>query len=72
MTLLHVSSSTAVARHRSTTLTPADDDRRQCEQMSEISIFTSVNDEIGEIIMADVNTRIREVTASSGAPSSSG
>ena len=36
-------------------LTPTEDNRRQCERMLELSIFTAVNDEIGEIIVADVN-----------------
>ena len=68
MTLLHVF---LIHRYRASSvhyLTPTDDNRRQCERMSEIGIFTSVNDEIGEIIVADVNAdTIRQVTGSSGA-----
>ena len=36
-------------------LTPTEDNRHQCERMLELGIFTAVNDEIGEIIVADVD-----------------
>jgi len=36
-------------------LTPTDDNKRQTEGMRARGIFTSVNDEVGEIIVADVN-----------------
>ncbi|MGQ0607479.1 MAG: isocitrate lyase ICL2 [Chloroflexota bacterium] len=50
-------------------LTPTEDNRRQCERMLELSIFTAVNDEIGEIIVADVDAESvrRLVTADSDA-----
>ncbi|MEO8510514.1 MAG: isocitrate lyase ICL2 [Chloroflexota bacterium] len=35
-------------------LTPTDDNRAQCERMRELGIFEAVNDEIGQIIVADV------------------
>ena len=55
MTLLHLF---LVHRYRAASvhyLTPTNDNRRQCERMAEIGIFASVNDEVGEIIVADVN-----------------
>ena len=55
MTLLHLF---LIHRYRAASahyLTPTDDNRRQCERMAEIGIFGSVNDEVGEIIVADVN-----------------
>ena len=36
-------------------LTPTDDNRRQTERMKHRGIFSAVNDEVGEIIVADVN-----------------
>jgi isocitrate lyase len=36
-------------------LTPNDDNRLQCESMLRLGIFEAVNDEVGEIIVADVN-----------------
>jgi isocitrate lyase len=67
MTLMHVF---LIHRYRASSvhyLTPTDDNRRQCERMTEIGIFSSVNDEIGEIIVADVNAdTIRDVTSSDG------
>jgi isocitrate lyase len=38
-------------------LTPTDDNRRQCERMLERGIFEAVNDEVGEIIVAEVDRR---------------
>jgi isocitrate/methylisocitrate lyase len=37
-------------------LTPTDDNRRQCERMLELGIFSAVNDEVGDIIVADIGT----------------
>ena len=57
MTLLHLF---LVHRYRAASvhyLTPTNDNRRQCERMAEIGIFGSVNDEVGEIIVADVNAQ---------------
>jgi isocitrate lyase len=39
-------------------LTPSDDNRRQCESMLKLGIFEAVNDEVGEIIVADVNAAV--------------
>jgi isocitrate lyase len=39
-------------------LTPSDDNRRQCESMLKLGIFKTVNDEVGEIIVADVNATV--------------
>ena len=39
-------------------LTPSDDNRRQCESMLKFGIFETVNDEVGEIIVADVNATV--------------
>jgi len=48
-------------------LTPTADNRRQCERMLELGIFRAVNDEIGEIIVADVNAdAIRELVMTDG------
>jgi isocitrate/methylisocitrate lyase len=54
MTLLHLF---LVHRYRAASvhyLTPTDDNRRQCERMEAMGIFSAVNDEVGEIIVADV------------------
>jgi isocitrate lyase len=39
-------------------LTPSDDNRRQCESMLKLGIFEAINDEVGEIIVADVNAAV--------------
>jgi isocitrate lyase len=55
MTLLHLF---LLHRYRATSihfLTPTDDNRRQCERLSARGIFRSVSDEVGEIIVADVD-----------------
>lgn len=45
-------------------LTPTDDNHRQTDGMKKRGIFSSVNDEVGEIIVADVNKeRIEELVA---------
>jgi isocitrate lyase len=36
-------------------LTPTDDNRHQCERMQALGIFDAVNDEVGEIIVAEVS-----------------
>jgi isocitrate lyase len=36
-------------------LTPTDDNHRQAEHMKALGIYSAVNDEVGEIIVADVN-----------------
>jgi isocitrate lyase len=55
MTLLHLF---LIHRYRAAAihyLTPTDDNRRQCERMLAFGIFESVNDEVGEIIVAEVS-----------------
>jgi isocitrate lyase len=55
MTLLHLF---LIHRYRASAvhyLTPTEDNRRQAQRMAELGIFKSVNDEVGEIIVADVN-----------------
>ena len=43
-------------------LTPTDDNHRQTERMKALSIFGAVNDEVGEIIVADVDKeRVRQL-----------
>ena len=43
-------------------LTPTDDNRRQTERMKHHGLFSAVNDEVGEIIVADVSKeRIRQL-----------
>jgi isocitrate lyase len=58
MTLLHLF---LIHRYRASAvhyLTPTDDNRRQGQRMVDLGIFRSVNDEVGEIIVADVNAPI--------------
>ncbi|MEP6680607.1 MAG: isocitrate lyase ICL2 [Chloroflexota bacterium] len=55
MTLLHLF---LIHRYEAASvhyLTPSDDNRRQCESMLKLGIFQAVNDEVGQIIVADVN-----------------
>jgi len=65
MTLLHLF---LIHRYRIFSvhyLTPTDDNRRQTEGMKAMGIFDAVNDEVGEIIVADVNSgRIQELLGS--------
>lgn len=54
MTLLHLF---LMHRYRAAAihyLTPTDDNRRQCERMLAFGIFDAVNDEVGEIIVAEI------------------
>jgi isocitrate lyase len=45
-------------------LTPTEDNQRQTEGMKGMGIFDTVNDEVGEIIVADVNSeRVQELLA---------
>ena len=49
-------------------LTPTEDNRHQSERMAALGIFGAVNDEVGEIIVADVNPEvIRGLVAKDGA-----
>jgi len=49
-------------------LTPTDDNQRQAARMKDRGIYSSVHNEIGEIIVADVNAaRIQELLAPDGA-----
>jgi isocitrate lyase len=55
MTLLHLF---LIQRYRATSihyLTPTDDNRAQAERMRAIGIFSAVKDEVGEIIVADID-----------------
>jgi isocitrate lyase len=55
MTLLHLF---LIHRYRAAAihyLTPTDDNRRQCERMRAFGIFSAVNDEVGEIIVAEIS-----------------
>jgi isocitrate lyase len=55
MTLMHLF---LMHRYRAASvhyLTPTEDNRRQCERMREIGLFTSVADEVGDIIVAEVD-----------------
>jgi isocitrate lyase len=55
MTLMHLF---LIHRYRASAihyLTPTDDNRRQCERMLALGIFQAVNDEVGDIIVADVS-----------------
>ncbi|HEY8921382.1 MAG TPA: isocitrate lyase ICL2 [Candidatus Limnocylindria bacterium] len=58
MTLLHLF---LIHRYRASAvhyLTPTEDNRRQGQRMLELGIFKSVNDEVGEIIVADVDAAV--------------
>jgi isocitrate lyase len=45
-------------------VTPTDDNEHQTEKMKEQGLFTDVNTEVGQIIVADVNaTRVAELLA---------
>ena len=45
-------------------LTPTDDNKRQTEGMKRHEIFSAVNDEVGQIIVADVNKeRVKTLAA---------
>ncbi len=58
MTLLHLF---LIYRYEAASvhyLTPSDDNRRQCESMLKLGIFEAANDEVGEIIVADVNAAV--------------
>jgi len=55
MTLLHVF---LIHRYRAAAihyLTPTDDNHRQCESLQRLGIFERTYDEVGAIIVADVN-----------------
>jgi len=62
MTLIHLF---LIHRYKSVSvhyLTPTDDNHRQTEGMKAMGIFDEVNDEVGQIIVADVNTgRVQEL-----------
>jgi isocitrate lyase len=68
MTLLHLF---LIHRYRIASVhyvSPTDDNHRQTERMKAMGIFDQVQDEIGQIIVADVNSaRIQELLASDGA-----
>jgi isocitrate lyase len=58
MTLLHLFLIHRYAAASVHYLTPTDDNRRQCERMRERGIFSAVADEVGEIIVADVDSAV--------------
>jgi isocitrate lyase len=62
MTLLHLF---LIHRYKVSSvhyLTPTDDNHKQTEGMKAMGLFDEVNDEVGEIIVADVNTaRVQEL-----------
>jgi isocitrate lyase len=58
MTLLHLFLIHRYAAASVHYLTPTDDNRRQCERMRERGIFSAVADEVGEIIVADVDAAV--------------
>jgi isocitrate lyase len=64
MTLLHLF---LIHRYRAAAvhyLTPTDDNRRQAERMRTLGIFDAVNDEVGEIIVAEVDEAgVRDLVA---------
>lgn len=67
-TLLHLF---LIHRYKATNiqyLTPTEDNHRQCEALVKLGMYTKTYDEVGEIIVADVNTDyIKELVAEAGA-----
>ncbi len=67
MTLLHIF---LIHRYKAVSvhyLTPTDDNHKQTEGMKAMGIFDEVADEVGQIIVADVNAvRVQELLASDG------
>jgi isocitrate lyase len=67
MTLMHLF---LVHRYRAASvhyLTPTEDNRLQCERMRQIGLFSAVNDEVGDIIVADLDgAMVRDLAASDG------
>ena len=58
MTLLHVF---LIHRYKAAAihyLTPTEDNHRQCEGMQRLGIFERTYDEVGQIIVADVNSAV--------------
>ena len=48
-------------------VSPTEDNHKQTEGMKAMGIFDEVNDEVGQIIVADVNTtRVQELVAADG------
>ncbi len=67
MTLLHVFLIHRYAAASVHYLTPTDDNRRQCERMREGGIFSAVGDEVGEIIVAEVDAEsVRHLVSTDG------
>jgi isocitrate lyase len=68
MTLMHLY---LVHRYRAASvhyLTPTDDNRAQSERMREIGLFSAVSDEVGQIIVADVDAAtVRDLVAGDSA-----
>ncbi len=68
MTLLHLF---LIHRYEAASvhyLTPSEDNRRQCESMVQLGIFEQVKDEVGEIIVADVNAAVIRTLVAPGSP----
>ena len=67
MTLLHIF---LIHRYKAVSVhyvTPTDDNHKQTEGMKAMGIFDEVNDEVGQIIVADVNAaRVQELLGSDG------
>jgi isocitrate lyase len=68
MTLLHLF---LIHRYEASSvhyLTPNEDNRRQCESMVRLGIFDQVKDEVGEIIVADVNPSVIKALVAPASP----
>jgi isocitrate lyase len=68
MTLMHLF---LMHRYRAASvhyLTPTEDNRRQCERMREIGLFTTVADEVGDIIVAEADTRTVRALVAADSP----
>ena len=68
MTLLHLF---LIHRYEAASvhyLTPNEDNRRQCESMVQLGIFEQVKDEVGEIIVADVNASVIKALVAPASP----
>ena len=67
MTLLHLFVLHRYKAERIHYLTPTDDNHRMAENLLQLAIFESVADEVGEIVVADVNRKtVRDLVAEDG------
>jgi isocitrate lyase len=67
MTLLHLFLAHRYGAASVHYLTPTDDNRHQCARMLELGLFSAVRDEVGEIIVAEIDVEtVRRLVATDG------